>query len=89
MLEDLQTHFCKMDLHKIELTYRGEWLIHGRKHHRDYQSQSLKHPYRIYKLGWRITLIPESWTQMLYQVLAFDVVMYCLRHHFRKDAITV
>ena len=26
--------------------YRGKWLIHGTKHQRDNQSQSLKQPFR-------------------------------------------
>ena len=44
----LQTHYyCKLDFQKADQHTGGKLLIHGTKHHKDNQLQSLELPYRI------------------------------------------
>ena len=46
-MSNLQTycHF-KLDSPKVDQLIGGKWLIHGTKHHKDNQLQSLELPYR-------------------------------------------
>ena len=37
----------KLDFQKVEQQTGGKWLIHGTKHHKGIQLQSLEHPFRI------------------------------------------
>ena len=49
-MPNLQTHYrLKLDFQKVEQHTRGRWLIHGTKHHKDHQLQSLELPCRISK----------------------------------------
>ena len=43
----MQDNLIRTDVPKNSLTFGGKWLIHGREHHKDNQSQSLKRPGRI------------------------------------------
>ena len=51
ILSNLQTNLFMIDLPKIDRHARSKWLIHGPKHHKDNQSQSLKRHCRIFYLG--------------------------------------
>ena len=47
-MSNLQTHYnFKLDFQKVDQHTRGKWLIHGTKHHKDNQLQSLEFPCRI------------------------------------------
>ena len=42
-MSKLETHYhCEVDFQKSGLTNRGKWLIHGTKHRKDNQLQSLE-----------------------------------------------
>ena len=48
IMSNLQTHYhFKLELIKMDRHTGGKWLIHGTKHHKDNQLQSLELPYRI------------------------------------------
>ena len=45
---NLQTYYhFKLDFQKMDQHTGGKWLIHGTKHHKDNQLQSLELSYRI------------------------------------------
>ena len=45
---DLQTHYhFKLEFQKVYQHTGGKWVIHGTKHHKDNQMQSLELPCRI------------------------------------------
>ena len=47
-MSNLQTHYhFKLDFQKVDQNIEGKWLIHGTKHHKDNQLQSLELPCRI------------------------------------------
>ena len=46
---NLQAHYhFKLDFQKVDQHTGGKWLIHGTKHRKDNQLQSLELPCRIY-----------------------------------------
>ena len=49
IMSDWQTsyHF-KLDFQKVDQHTGGKWLIHGTKHHKENQLQSLQLPCRIF-----------------------------------------
>ena len=48
IMSNLQTHdHFKLDFQKVDQQTGGKWLIHGIKHHKDYQLQILKLRCRI------------------------------------------
>ena len=48
IMSNLQTHYhFKLDSQKVDQHTGGKWLIHGNKHHKGNQSQSLELPCRI------------------------------------------
>ena len=47
-MSNLQTYYhFKLDFQKVDQHTGGKWLIHGTKHRKDNQLQSLKLPCRI------------------------------------------
>ena len=44
---NLQIYYFKLGFQKVDLHTVGKWLIHGTKHHKDNQLQSLELPCRI------------------------------------------
>ena len=47
-MSNLQTYYhFKLDFQKVDLHTGGKWSIHGTKHHKDNQLQSLELPCRI------------------------------------------
>ena len=47
-MSNLQTYYCfKLDFQNVDQHTGGKWLIHGTKHCKDNQLQSLELPYRI------------------------------------------
>ena len=45
IVSNLQTHYhFKLDFQKVYQHTRGKWLIHGTKHSKDSQLQSLEFP---------------------------------------------
>ena len=47
-MSNLQTNYhFKLDFQRVEHQTGGKWLIHGTKHHKDNELQSLEHPCRI------------------------------------------
>ena len=47
-MSNLQTYYhFKIDFQKVDQHTRGKWLIHGTKHRKDNQLQSLELPCRI------------------------------------------
>ena len=48
IISNLQTHHhSKLDFQKVGQNTGGKWLIHGTKHHKDTQLQSLELPCTI------------------------------------------
>ena len=48
IMSNLQTYYqFKLDYQKLDQHTGGKWLIHGTKHHKDNQLQSLEPPCRI------------------------------------------
>ena len=48
MMSNLQTHYnFKLDFQKVDQDTGGKWWIHGTKHRKDNQLQSLELPCRI------------------------------------------
>ena len=48
IMSNLQTHYqSELDLQKVDQHTGGKWLIHGTKHHKDNQLESLELPCRI------------------------------------------
>ena len=48
IMSNLQTHYhFKLDFQKVDQQTEGKCLIHGTKHRKDNQLQSLEHPCRI------------------------------------------
>ena len=48
IMPNLQTHYhFKLDVQEVDQHTRGKWLIHGTKHHKDNQLQSLELSCRI------------------------------------------
>ena len=43
----LQTYYFKLDFQKVDQHTGGKWLIHGTKHRKDNQLESLERPCRI------------------------------------------
>ena len=51
-MSNLQTYYhFKLDFQKVDQHTGGKWLIHGAKHRKDNQLQSLELPCRIY-MAW-------------------------------------
>ena len=46
-MSNLQTYYFKLDSQKVDQHTGGKWLIHGTKHRKDNQLQSLELPCRI------------------------------------------
>ena len=47
-MSSLQTHYhFKLDFQKVDQHKEGKWLVHGTKHRKDNQFQSLELPSRI------------------------------------------
>ena len=47
-MSNLQTYYnFKLDFQKMNQHTEGKWLIHGTKHHKDNQLQSVELPCRI------------------------------------------
>ena len=52
IMSNLQPNcFLKVDFQKVDQHAGGKWLVHDTKRHKDNQSQSLKLPWRIWKLS--------------------------------------
>ena len=48
IMSNLHTRYhFKLDFHRVDQYTGGKWLIHGTKHRKDDQLQSLKHPCRM------------------------------------------
>ena len=48
IMSNLQTHYhFKLDFQNVDQHTGGKWLIHGTKHHKDNQLESLELPCRI------------------------------------------
>ena len=48
LMSNLQTYYhFKLDFQKVDQHTEGKWLIHGTKHRKDNQLQSLELPCRI------------------------------------------
>ena len=49
LMSNLQTYYhFKLDSQKVDQHTGGKWLIHGTKHHKDNQLQSLELPCKIF-----------------------------------------
>ena len=49
IMSNLQAHYhFNLDFQNVDLHRGGKWLIHGTKHHKDNQLQSLELPCRIH-----------------------------------------
>ena len=48
-MSNLQTYYFKLDFQKVDQHTGGKWLIHGTKHRKDNQLQSLELHCRISK----------------------------------------
>ena len=48
IMSNLQTHYLfKLDFQKVNRNSGGKWLVHGFKHRKDNQLQSLEPPCRL------------------------------------------
>ena len=46
-MSNLQTYYVKLYFQKVDQHTGGKWLIHGTKHRKDYQLQSLELPIMV------------------------------------------